>query len=72
MHTVFTLQPQHHVRASLHASRLAAKPAPMSSMTIVEFQPDDKRVEAKAGEPLEAVAKSAGVEIKYKCRKGEW
>lgn len=43
-----------------------------SDVTIVEFTtPEIITVEAKAGDELGDIAKAAGVEIKYKCRKGE-
>ena len=55
------------------------KPAPVetgkSKKTItVEFKPEKKdlvTVQAEIGRPLPAVARDAGVEIRYKCGKGE-
>ncbi len=38
---------------------------------MVEFQPSNKIIQAREGEQLSAVAVKAGVEINYKCRKGE-
>jgi ferredoxin len=37
----------------------------------VEFLPSGKKVTAILGEKIGAVAKAAGVEIKYSCKKGD-
>ena len=37
----------------------------------VEFLPSKKRVKAYLGQNIGLIAKAAGVEIRYKCKKGE-
>jgi ferredoxin len=41
------------------------------STVKVEFLPANVEVTATQGDPLSAVAEAAGIEIKYKCKKGE-
>ena len=42
-----------------------------TSLVNVEFLPSKTIVQAKKGDALAAVAEKAGVEIKFKCKKGE-
>lgn len=41
------------------------------SKTEIEFQPSNKKITADVGDRFEDVAKRAGVEIQFKCKKGE-
>ena len=47
------------------------KPTSSPVMTTIEFLPTKVTIEAFEGQSLEEVAAAAGVEIKYKCKKGE-
>ena len=38
---------------------------------MVEFLPSKKKIKAFPGQSIKMIAKSAGVDIKYKCEKGE-
>eukprot|EP01036_Dinobryon_divergens_P007374 gene7374-9835_t len=38
---------------------------------VVEFLPSKKSVKAFPGQSVKMIAKAAGVDIKYKCEKGE-
>ena len=42
-----------------------------TSLVNVEFLPSKTIIQAKKGDALAAVAEKAGVEIKFKCKKGE-
>ena len=40
-------------------------------LVLVEFLPSKKTVEAYPGQSFSLIAKSAGVDIRYKCKKGD-
>eukprot|EP01036_Dinobryon_divergens_P059007 gene59007-78733_t len=48
-----------------------AVPKKATDTITVQFLPKDISIEAKIGQPISAVAVSALVDIKYKCKKGE-